>query len=488
MKIIFLNPPAENALVEYPDERGDSYIETEDFGSFPPLGVLYVLSYLQREEPHHELFFKDCVAERMSFEALGRYISAIGPDIVGITSFTISLIDVIKAACIVRKHAPGAHICLGGHHPIAFPFEAAGLEAFDSIIVGEGEEAFTGLVRAIENDGNITKVDGVYTRDSIRAWMDSGYSDKRFLTTVTVPPAYIDDLDSLPFPDRRFIRHIDYHSIVGVTDKLATIISSRGCPYKCVYCDVPYKRYRQRSIPNVVDEIAECLDMGYREFHFYDDLFNITPEKVIAFCDEVDRRGMSFIWDFRGRVNTVTRESLVRAKRAGCRMISFGVETGTNEGLELLRKGTTVEKTREVFGWCRELGIATIADYIIGLPFEKSRADVKRSIDFLIDLDPDYAQVSILSLYPNTQLFNEAVAKGFIPPEKWREFARNPSRDILIDHWEEFLSIRELVALQKYAYRRYYLRPSYIIRSIMSTRTLYEFKTKLRGLKTLLMG
>lgn len=486
MKILFINPPDENTLAEYPDEDGDEFLGSDDFGYFPPLGLLYVLSYLEANTTGHELFFKDCVAEKISHEMLGPMVRAIQPDVVGITSFTISLIDVLLVARKVRAMVPHAHICLGGHHPIAFPLEAALLPEFDSTVVGEGEIAFTELIQALETGKEITGITGVYTQQSIQEWQENAFQDKRFLTTVTVPPAYVQDLDALPIPNRNYIKHTNYKSTVGITGNLATIISSRGCPYQCTFCDVPYKRYRSRSIALVLDEVEACLAMGYQEFHFYDDLFNITAKKVIAFCDEVERRKLHFIWDFRGRVNNVTKESLIRAKKAGLRMVSFGVETGTDTGLKALKKGVTTNQFREVFSWCRELGIKTIADYMIGLPFERSKEDIERNIDFLLELDPDYAQVGILCLYPNTPLYEDAIAKGFFPADKWNKFAVNPSTDFKIDHWEEFLTTGELVQMQKNAYKRFYLRPKYIIRNILSTRTFYEFMAKAKGVLQLL--
>lgn len=478
MKILIINPPAENVLPEYPDEQGNSYIDTDDFGLFPPLGVLYVLSYLKNNTIGHELFFKDCVAEKISHEELEKVISDIKPDVVGITSFTVALVDVCKAAGTVRKVVPQAHICLGGHHPISFPFQAARLKEFDSIVVGEGEVPFTELVKTLENKGDITRIPGIYTAESIKKWIGKDFKDERFLWNVKVCPVYIEDIDSLPTPDRSYIKHINYRSTVGKTDKLTTIITSRGCPHRCIYCNVPYKKYRSRSIGKVMDEVEGCLKMGYREFHFYDDLFNITPQKVLDFCGEVRRRNLKFIWDFRGRVNTATRESLEKAKEAGCRMISFGVETGSDEGLKMLNKNTTVRKVKEVFQWCKDLKIKTIADFMIGLPFEKTREDVLKNIDFLIELDPDYAQIAILCLYPHTEVYDQAVRKGLLKDGKWEEFSLNPAMDYSIDHWTEFLSTKELVELQKIAYKKYYLRLPYMIRSVLNTESLYEFATK----------
>lgn len=475
----------EYADPENPSDRG--VVETGDFGLFPPLGLLYVLSALKINAPEHESFFLDCVAEKVGHGQLGARISAIRPDVVGITSFTMSLYDVCLAARTIRDVYPGVHLCLGGHHPMAFPFEAAGLPEFDSIVVGEGERVFPNLVNALSQGEDIAAITGVYTRESIHHCRENLLqTDPRFLTHLQLQPAYIDDIDTLEFPDRSAIRHIPYRSVIGASTRFTTMISSRGCPYGCSYCDVPYKRHRQRSVQSVADEIGECLDLGYEEIHFYDDLFNITPERVIEFCDEVDRRGYRFCWDFRGRVNGVTRESLERAKFSGCRMISFGVETGSDEGLRLLGKQTTTDEVRRVFKWCREIGILTVADFMIGLPFERSADDVRRNVDFLLSLDPDYSQFAILSLFPHTELFEEATRKGLIDPGRWTEHARSPLFNFHVDHWEEFLSIAEILQLQGEMYRRFYLRPAYVWRSIISTRTWHEFRSKLEGALKLL--
>lgn len=486
MKILLLNPPAENTILEYPSEEGKEFIETEDFGYFPPLGLLYVIAYLEKNTSGHQIYFKDCVAEKISYEKLTQIIKEIKPALIGMTSFTISLIDILKTTKIIRETSPSTHICLGGHHPIAFPFEAAQLKDVDSILVGEGEISFTELVKSLENKEDFTKIKGIYTASSIEKYKNNNFQDNRFLTNVMVEPAYIENINTLPFPSRKHIKHIKYSSILGLTNNLATIITSRGCPYRCTFCDVPYKRYRERKISNVIDEVEDCLQSGYKEFHFYDDLFNITPEKVINFCNEVEKRKLKFHWDFRGRVNTATKESLARAKKAGCRLISFGVETGTNQGLKLIKKNTSVEKISEVFKWCKELGVKTVADYMIGFPFEKTKDAIKKNIDFLIGLDPDYAQISILGLFPNTELYNQAIDKGLIKKGKWEAFALNPTQDFSIDHWEEFLSTKEVVALQKKGYKQYYLRPKYIIRNIFNTRSIYEFKTKAKGLLKLI--
>ncbi|MBL7777671.1 MAG: B12-binding domain-containing radical SAM protein [Chitinophagales bacterium] len=486
MKVLIINPPQKNTIKEYPDDNGQGYVETDDYGYFPPLGALYILSYAEKKLPQHEYFFKDCVGEHLDFPQIINYLQELQPDIVGITSFTISLIDVVKTAELVKECNPNSFVCLGGHHPTAFPFEAAALKQFDCIVVGEGEYAFTELLSTLENKGDITKILGVYTNDSIQVLKEKTFKDPRFLNHVIVAPAYVEDVDDIAPPNREYIKHINYNSVIGLTGKLATIITSRGCPYKCTFCDVPYKKYRQRNVELVMDEIEMCLEQGYKEFHFYDDLFNMTAQKILDFCDALERRGLSIVWDFRGRVNAVTFESLVRSKKNGLRMISFGVETGSDLGMKTLKKGTKVDQVKMVFNWCRELGIKTVANYMIGLPHEKSEQDVMENIEFLIELDPDYAQINIMNLYPHTRVHDDAIAKGFAQKGRWESFSLNPTTDFRVDHWIEHLTEKQLVQLHRKAYRKFYFRPKYILRSAIKTASLHELKAKIKGVKTLL--
>ena len=199
LKILIINAPAQNTIAEYPDAKGEKYIESDAFGRFPPLGALYVLTYLQKHTHGHELFFKDCVGENMSMEDLKAYLSNVEPDMVGITSFTISLIDVVEAARLAREINPSAHICLGGHHPTSFPVEAAMLKAFDSIIVGEGERAFTELVKAVASGLPVTGITGVYTKESIDV-SERCVPDARFLVKTRLTSGYMDDMDSPAVP------------------------------------------------------------------------------------------------------------------------------------------------------------------------------------------------------------------------------------------------------------------------------------------------
>ena len=140
-----------------------------------------------------------------------------------------------------------------------------------------------------------------------------------------------------------------------------------------------------------------------------------------------------------------------------------------------------VEKIESAFKWCQEIRIITVADYIIGMPWEKNETDIKHSVDFLITLDPDYAQISVLKLYPNTSMYDQAVESKIIKAGRWEEFAINPTPNFLVDHWDEHLDIHTMVNIQRKSYQRFYYRPKYIWRSLLKTRSFYELGSKISG-------
>jgi len=486
MNILLINPPEENLIKNFAYEDGTQCLDSPDFGKFPPLGILYIAAYLEKYASEHKIFVMDCVSEKISYPVIEEKIKEIKPDLVGISSFSVALVDIVKTADIIKKINPKTHICMGGHHTMVFPKEAVELQNIDSIILGDGEKAFCQLAKALAVGKSIEEITGVYTKNSIIKHLNVSNNKNLLLYDLDLVPAYTDNLDELPFPARKFISHLEFFSTVGVSKKFTTIISSRGCPYHCTFCDVPHKKYRSRSIKNIVDEIEECIQQGYEEFHFYDDMFNITPARIIDFSNEVLSRKLKFTWDFRGRVNTITKESLLIAKKAGLSMVSFGVETGTDEGLKYIKKETTVALIKNAFKICNDLKIKTVADYMLGFQFEKTKEDIKKSIDFCISIKPTYAVFGVLTLFPKTPVYYEAIEKKLINPERWADFCKNPTKDFYLDYWEEFFTRKELLDMQQEAFERFFLRPDYIFKSILDLRSIDELKIKIRGFFRLL--
>lgn len=462
MKIMFINPPNLNLI-----KISNWELKSGDYGQFPPLGLLYVASYLKKNS-NHQIHILDTIVEKLDYDEIECRVRDFSPDIVAITTMTPIFADTMVTARIIKKINKNIHICVGGPHTYLFPQQTVKKDEIDSVILGEGEEIFSELVRHIYKGEPLDNIYGLVTKNNI------GVSKlKEF--------GYIKNLDELPFPDRGLLPFKKYHCAVGVEDHVATITSSRGCPYKCRFCDVPQKTYRQRSMSNIMEEIEECLNLGFKEIFFYDDLFNIIPRKVIGISDEILNRGLKFKWSFRGRVNTITEEMLRVAAKAGCDRIHFGVETGTDLGLELLNKGVSIAEIKQAFALAKKAKIRTIADFMIGLPHEKTEKEVLRNVNFVISLEPDYVQFNVFQPYPGTEFFEWGVQKGILHKESWENFVENPTREFDMELWEEHLSKDQMSELLRISYRKFYLRFKYIWQMFRRVRTFTEFKRLIFG-------
>lgn len=463
MKVMLIMPPAENTVKYFQGWQ----LKTSDYGVFPPLGLLYIATVLKERVPDAEIKVVDCVSEKIGYPVLTRMLKTFKPQVIGITAFTVSLVDVLKIAGIAKGLNKNVHICIGGPHNFVFPKQTLEYAEVDSIVVGEGEYVFTELIKQLK-DGRVTGGrEGLYTKPDL----NNGDFKK----------AVIKDINMLPFFDIGFIKRGLYRSTVGKYRNIITLLSSRGCPYNCTFCDSPYKVFRGRAIDNILEEIKLRLNQGYKEIFFYDDTFNINLVRITDFCHKILAANIKFFWSFRGRVNTVTFAMLKLAKRAGCERIHFGIETGTDEGLRALKKDITVEQIKNVLSWCRQLKIKTIADFIIGLPFEKSKEDVIKNIERLVDFSPDYAQFNVLQPLPGTEIYKSGIEQGIIDQAKWEDFVKSPRIDFQPPLWTEYLGRGELANLYSYAYRKFYLNPNTILRNIFPLTTMSEFNRILKG-------
>jgi radical SAM superfamily enzyme YgiQ (UPF0313 family) len=234
-----------------------------------------------------------------------------------------------------------------------------------------------------------------------------------------------------------------------------------------------------RSAKNIVKEIEQCSTMGVKEIFFFDDNFSANPKRVVEICDELIRKDLKVIWSFRGRVNTTGEEMLKKCKEAGCHRIHFGVETGTDEGLKRLKKDINVEMIKKAFKVCKKVGITSVANFIIGLPWE-TKEDMLHTIKFANEIDPDYAEFAILTPFPNTELYEESIKKGMFG-DFWREFAKNPVPDFDLKTCNEHYSREELFKILDLCLKKFYFRPKRIMKILLQLRSKKEFKTKLKA-------
>ncbi len=469
MRILLINPPKLNAI-----HSEAPAVVREEGGKYPALGLMHIEAYLRRH-CDFDVELLDADAANLDYAALAERVRKFGPDLVGVTALTHGLVDVVKTVEAVRQAAPAVRICVGGPHVNAFPEEAKRLDGADSLAVGDGEETLLDLAQCLDAGQEAAGVPGLIVRQADGGWRASA------------PRTPVADLDALPFPDRAG-DHARFYNVMGTEEVVTTLVSSRGCPFRCTFCSTPREHYRERSAASVADEMAACVEGGIGEIYIVDDTFNVRAERVLEICDLLIERGVDAKWSCRLRIDRTTLELLDRMKAAGCTRVQFGVETSTDEGLELLGKGITVEQIRLVVGWAKQAGLPSVAYFMIGCRHERTREDVLHTIDFARELDTDMAMFNVLTPMPGSKLHAEGVKRGVLTEECWRRFFEDPKPDFQPEVWEEHLSRTELYELLDVAYRRFYLRPRAILRRLWGLRSWRQLSRQARAGLRMLMG
>lgn len=468
MNVLLINPPVLNLIPSMLPKSID-----ESRGYNPPLGLLYLAAYLHKHSDH-QVKILDCQVEELNHKQIREVIQKDAPDVVGLTTMTFTLIDVLKIVQLVKEIDPQIKVVLGGPHVDIYPLETITQPGVDYLVLGEGEKPFKNLLDKINHPKQLYQVKGIVFKDG-----------KKVINTGRAE--FNRDLDSLPFPARSLTPYQKYSSVLSKVQPVTTMFTSRGCPYKCLFCDRPQlgKIFRARSSKNVVDEMEECQKMGIKEILIYDDTFTVNRKRVLDICQEIKERKLEIDWDVRTRPDTVDEELLIDMKKAGCKRIHYGVEAGTQKILNVLRKGITLEKVEETFRLTKKIGFEVLAYFMIGSPTE-TKEDILQTIKFAKKLNPDFTHITITTPFPATDLYRLGLKQEILPYDYWQEFAKNPKTDFTPYIWGEYLNKEELHQLLKYAYRSFYFRPSYISKKLLRLTSWQEFKTKAKAARKLL--
>jgi len=428
-----------------------------------------------RTSPHLGLAYLGAVSERRGDEVricdldveegpISQVVAEYGPDLVGITANTIQIRSAWGAAGEVKavREVP---VVLGGPHPTVLPEESLAEPGVDMVVRGEGEATWVDLCDHLEREAPLEGVPGL-------SFTDDG---RRVIHNPDRAP--IADLDTLPYPAYHLFRTDRYTNLQPAIDHregaALSILTSRGCPYRCVYCSqIGPRKWRMRSPENLVDEWRWLVrNHGATEIGVLDDSFNIDRQRVLDLCDRLIGEGLNRVpWIMINgiRANLVDEELLGRMREAGCIRTAFGVESGNQEILDrVIDKHQTLDQVREAFRAAKAVGMETIGFFIIGLPGETEKT-MDDTIRFAIELDPLVANFSMATPFPGTELERLVREKGRMLVEDWDDFAffeNKPSFEM------EGLSAELVERKWQEAYRRFYLRPSRIFRIIRRKRT-----------------
>jgi len=439
----------------------------QKIGFKPPQSILILGTYL-RERGFSDVHCLDAQAERLSPEATAQRIAELKPDVVGITAWTDFWYPTWKTLEDTRVLLPDVTLIVGGPHASVYPSETMHASKADYVVAGDGEDVLLAVVTALSRGEPVSAEAGLWQRTSgaVRA--------------PEQPLAQVRDLTKIPPPDRTLLPYRRYSSVLTPSDYETTMVTSRGCPYKCVFCKMDVQRVYARTADQVVEEFRQIAELGIKDVQVYDDTFTWGSARAIDICKGIIDQGIEVNWAIRDRVNRVTPELYSLLKQAGCYRVHFGVETGSPDILANSGKFMSLDQARQAMDIARTVDMTVMTYFMFGF-LEETREDAEKTLAFAKELDPDYVSFGVLIPYPGTAIYGEALKRGIIPSDYWREFALAPQPNFRIPHVVEDILDREtLIRLKNDASRSFYLRPNRILRELRSLKSLKEFQAKVR--------
>ncbi|MHA1267591.1 MAG: B12-binding domain-containing radical SAM protein [Candidatus Helarchaeota archaeon] len=470
-KILLINPKFQKTIYSpLPDPIERSR------GKYPPLGLAYLAGSLKQH--NYEVQIYDADLEDRDYRGLIQKLKKEQPKIIGITTTSFTFLQAKLTARIVRKILPNSRILVGGPHVSIYPREVLSNEEFDIGILGEGEETIIDLVKGLENSKDLKTIPGI-------AYQKNG----TFFQTEFRP--LIQNLDEIPFPARSLLQNRKYFYPFAKRNPFTTVITSRGCPFNCAFClrasGIHFgRKYRTRSPQNIIRELEEIINyFQIREIFFYDDIFTLNQVRIWNLCKEIIKRQLDIIWNCRTRVDTVTPKLLKIMKRAGCERIHYGIESGDPLILKNLRKNISISQIEKAFLWTKQNEIEAFAYIMLGAPGETFYS-IRKTMQLLKKIKPDYVGFFITTLFPGTDLYKDALEKGSLKNEVWKEFTRGTLKVQPLPFIEENYSKVELQKILKKCYQEYYFRPYFFWQKLKSLRSIGQLKINFRGFCLLL--
>jgi len=388
MKIALINP------------RIEGYSST-----LPPLGLLYIGAVLEKEGFDVKIFD----IPPGSLNDIDNIVS-FNPNIIGVSIITAYATRAKKIIIELKKNLNNSFYVIGGVHPTALPEESIKIFDVDCVVIGEGEKTMKDLCWAIKNESPLENINGILYRDG------KGNIIKTF------PQSLIEDLDTLPFPARHLINFEKYLFPPGVirgywSEKCTSVMTSRGCPYQCIWCGSQIifgRKVRRRSVENVIREI-ELLKKEYKidTIWFVDDTFTLNKKWIKEFCDQLIIKNMDLRWGCQAHVETIDEEMVVLMKKAGLIQLDFGVESGSEKVLKILKKHSNEEKIKNAFKIAKKVGVRTMATFMFGNPGENSE-DIEKTLKLAKEIKPNFVSSYFLTPFPGTELMEMAEKNNWL--------------------------------------------------------------------------
>lgn len=438
-------------------------------GVSPPVGLAYIGAVLEKNGC--EVTILDANAEGLSIQDTVKKVVNSSSEVIGITSMTTMMPLIYEISKDIKKES-SKMIVVGGPHVTFMPEQTLKeCRYIDVIVRGEGEITMLELVKNITN---LAKVKGITYRT------DNG-------TIITNPIRdLIEKLEEIPYPARHLLP-IDLYNPSPVFDigfsgrEYATMMTSRGCPFKCTYCSSTrfWGALRLRSPEDVVAEIEYLVEKsGTRQIKFLDDTLTVSKPRIEKICDLMIEKELDVKWNCYSHVNVITENIAKKIKASGCYGIFFGIESGNQDILNRANKKQTLDQARTAVRNAKKCGLTTAASFMIGLSGDNYKT-VNQTIDFAIELSPDITMFCMTTPFPGTELYDEALEKGWIKKDYgWDTMSIHGSTKFRNDE----LSSEDIEKLYRIAKRKYYLRPAYILQQLKNiARNPRELKKNIMG-------
>lgn len=462
MKIMLINPSITG------EERYGKFDEVGGYS--PPLGICYLAAVLEKEG--YEVRILDAEVLKLNMDQVLDRVKKFNPFIVGVNANTITAYKALRTIQSIKEKMPSVVTIMGGAHISGIPKKTMEVApALDIGVIGEGEQTILELVRCIKKQSNPKDVKGIIFR-------------KNNKLIQTPPRQFIKNIDSIPHPARHLLPDLRlYHPTPQTYKRLPVtgIITSRGCPYGCIFCDksVFGRSIRYHSANYVIEEIEDLISKyKIKEIEFYDDTFTVNKKRLFEICDRL--KDHNIIYTIASRVDTLSKDVVRKLARAGCWQIAIGIESGDQRILNLIEKGITLQQVKDAVRIIKEEGMEAKGFFMIGHPGDTLES-INKTIKFATSLPLDHVLFTITTPLPGTKLYHIARKYGTFEEQDWSKFSMWDT--IYIPHG---LSKKLLKRKQMEAYKKFYLRPRNIINNLMKIRSFGDLKMHYLATKTLL--
>lgn len=432
----------------------------------PPLGLAWLATAL--EKGGHDVKILDAHAERLNFESILSYMQGTKEfELVGITATTSLINSALKISREIRKTFRRTLIVLGGVHPTVLPEEVLSEPSVDIVVRGEGE----GTIVDLADKKPLKDIEGI----SYRLEGKTIHNPDRPL---------IKDLDAIGMPAYHLLSMDKYFPAVGAFKRLPAIsmLGTRGCPGRCTFCYRIFgDKLRVRSGRKLAEE-AKYLQENYgiKEISFYDDTFTAVKKEVYAFCQGLKDLKVDLTWSCFSRVDTISEDLLRAMKEVGLHQIMYGIESANKLILQNINKKTDVEQAVRVVAMTKRVGIDVRAAFMLGNPGE-TKETLNETLKFAMKLNPEIAVFNITTPFPGTDMFKWADGNGYLLTKDWDHYdLAHPVMEL------PTISSEDIHKFYRSVYRRFYLRPKYILMRLGKIRNKKALIETIKGLRAIL--